>query len=130
VAACRLNLLGGFALESIDGSELSLSTRKDKLLLAYLALSAGRPQSRDRLAGLLWGDRADVQARDSLRQSLAAARQAFRRVGLNPLCTDRESVTFEPAGIEIDAIEFARLAPAAQSCGRAAALYRSELLWH
>jgi TolB-like protein len=128
VATCRLTLLGGFALESTDGRELPLSTRKDKLLLAYLALSAGRPQSRDRLAGLLWGDRAEVQARDSLRQSLAAARQAFRIVGLDPLRADRESVTFEPAGVEIDAVEFARLAPAAQLCGRAAALYRGELL--
>jgi len=120
--------LGGFALESIDGRELPLSTRKDKLLLAYLALSEGRPQSRDRLAGLLWGYRAEAQARDSLRQSLAAARQAFRKVGLDPLRADRDSVTFEPAGVEIDAVEFARLAPAAQSCGRAAALYRGELL--
>jgi TolB-like protein len=128
VAACRLTLLGGFALESAEGTELPLSTRKDKLLLAYLALSAGRPQPRDRLAGLLWGDRAEVQARDSLRQSLAAARQAFRKVDLDPLHTDREAVTFEPAGVEIDAVEFARLAGAPQTCGRAATRYRGELL--
>ena len=79
MAACSLTLLGGFTFRSTDGKELPLPTRKDRLLLAYLALSAGRPQARDRLAGLLWGDRAETQARDSLRQSLAAMRQAFRQ---------------------------------------------------
>src|SRR5262245_33740824 len=65
VVACKLTLLGGFALESGDGGKLTLPTRKDRLLLAYLALSAGKLQTRDRLAGLLWGDRAEAQARDS-----------------------------------------------------------------
>src|SRR5512132_1131913 len=110
VAACRLTLLGGFALESIDGRELPLSTRKDKLLLAYLALSAGKPQTRDRLAGLLWGDRAETQARDSLKQALAGLRQAFRRAALDPLRAGRESVACVMDGIEVDAVEFARLA--------------------
>ena len=56
MVACRLTLLGGFALVTGDGRQLSLPTRKDRLLLAYLALSAGKPQARERLAGLLWGD--------------------------------------------------------------------------
>ena len=75
LAACSLTLLGGWGLRSADGRELALSTRKDRLLLAYLALNPGRPLARDRLAGLLWGDRGETQARDSLRQSLAAIRQ-------------------------------------------------------
>jgi DNA-binding SARP family transcriptional activator len=65
---CRLVLLWDFSLQTGNGAELTLPTRKDRLLLAYLAMSAGRPQSRERLAGLLWGDRGDSQARDSLRQ--------------------------------------------------------------
>ena len=59
MAACSLTLLGGFGLRSTDGKDLPLPTRKDRLLLAYLALSAGRPSGRDRLAGLFWGDRAE-----------------------------------------------------------------------
>jgi DNA-binding SARP family transcriptional activator len=110
VAACKLTLLGSFALEAADGEQLALATRKDRLLLAYLALAGGRPQSRERLAGLLWGDRAEAQARDSLKQSLAGLRQAFRHIGLEPLRANRESVTFEPAGIAVDAVEFAHLA--------------------
>jgi TolB-like protein len=128
LVACRLTLLGGFALVTGDGRQLSLPTRKDRLLLAYLALSAGKPQTRERLAGLLWGDRADAQARDSLKQALAGIRQVFRQTGLDPLRADRESVTFEPAGVEIDAIEFARLATEASAPERAVALYRGCLL--
>lgn len=128
MVACRLTLLGGFALVTGDGRQLSLPTRKDRLLLAYLALSAGKPQTRERLAGLLWGDRADAQARDSLKQALAGIRQVFRQTGLDPLRADRESVTFEPAGVEIDAIEFARLVTEASAPERAVALYRGCLL--
>ena len=39
LAACSLTLLGGLGLRSADGRELALSTRKDRLLLAYLALA-------------------------------------------------------------------------------------------
>jgi len=118
--------LGSFSLRTEADAELALPTRKDRLLLAYLALSAGGSQARDRLAGLLWGDRGDVQARDSLRQSLAALRHAFKQVGLDPLRTDRESVLFDPASIDIDAVDFAASAKTAPD--KAAALYRGELL--
>jgi TolB-like protein/Tfp pilus assembly protein PilF len=128
LAVCRLTLLGGFALESGDGKELTLPTRKDRLLLAYLALSAGKPQSRDRLAGLLWGDRAETQARDSLKQALAGIRQALRQVGFDPVHADRESVTLQPDGIAVDALDFARLAAEAGASSRAAAMYRGDLL--
>src|SRR5215813_12615777 len=102
MAACSLKLLGSLDLRSADGKELALSTRKDRLLLAYLALNAGRPLARDRLAGLLWGDRGETQARDSLRQSLAAIRHAFRQVALDPVASERDSVSFISDGIDID----------------------------
>ena len=128
MAACSLTLLGGLGLRSADGRELALSTRKDRLLLAYLALNAGRPLARDRLAGLLWGDRGETQARNSLRQSLAAIRQAFRQAELDPVASERDSVSFDPSGIEIDVIAFERLAADAPTRTEAAALYRGALL--
>jgi len=128
VAACRLTLLGGFSLESVDGTKLTLPTRKDRLLLAYLALSDGRAHPRGRLAGLLWADRSEAQARDSLKQSLAGIRQAFRQASLDPLRADRESVALDSADIAIDASEFARLAGQATSAETAIAIYRGDLL--
>jgi TolB-like protein len=128
LAACSLTLLGGFELRSADDRGLALSTRKDRLLLAYLALNAVRPLARDRLAGLLWGDRGESQARDSLRQSLAAIRQAFRQVDLDPIQSERESVSFNATGIEIDAVQFERLALQPGSQPQAASLFRGALL--
>jgi len=128
LAACSLTLLGGLGLRSADGRELALSTRKDRLLLAYLALNSGQPLARDRLAGLLWGDRGETQARDSLRQSVAALRQAFRQIGLDPVTSDRDSVSFDPNGIEIDVTTFERLAGDGRTHTQAAALYRGALL--
>lgn len=128
MAGCRLTLLGDFALVADDGRALPLPTRKDRLLLAYLALSPGRAHPRERLAGLLWSDRAEAQARDSLKQSLASIRQAFRQAGLDPLRTDRDSAALAPDCIAIDAMEFARLAGSSTQPERAVALYQGELL--
>lgn len=121
-------MLGGFALTSGDGNNIALPTRKDRLLLGYLSLNAGQTLPREKLYGLLWADREEAQARGSLRQSLAALRDAFHSAGLNPLKSDRDSVTLEPTGMEIDALEFARLAADAVSLDQAVLLYRGELL--
>ncbi|HEY7687373.1 MAG TPA: BTAD domain-containing putative transcriptional regulator, partial [Dongiaceae bacterium] len=127
MAACRLTLLGGFGLESGAG-KLSLPTRKDRLLLAYMALSGGRPQPREKLAALLWGDHGEVQARDSLKQALAGIRQVLRQADADPIRADRETVTFEPDGMEVDATQFAGLAGNGDAPERAAALYAGRLL--
>ena len=81
MAACKLTVLGGFALTSGDGTNIALPTRKDRLLLSYLGLNAGQALSREKLYGLLWADREEAQARGSLRQSLAALRDAFHSCG-------------------------------------------------
>lgn len=104
---CQLNLLGGWSLTGLDGAELSLPTRKDRQLLAYLATQHGRPHSREKLASLLWADRADEQARDSLRQSLAALRRAFRAVGLDALKSNRSEASLDRALLSIDVVTFA-----------------------
>jgi DNA-binding SARP family transcriptional activator len=126
MSACRLTLLGGFAFVAGVGAELALPTRKDRQLLAYLALRAGQPQDRSRLAGLLWGDRGETQARDSLRQSLAALRQAFRAAGIDPLQADRDAVTLEAGAIAVDALIFAHLVDTEPA--QAVACYAGELL--
>ena len=66
-----LKLLGDFTLRDGSGAALSLSTRKTRALLAYLAVNADRPQPRERLMALLWSDRGERQARQSLNQAAA-----------------------------------------------------------
>ena len=64
-----LTLFGGSELRDPAGQVVRPPSRKDMALLAYLALQR-RPAPRERLAGLLWPDRSEPQARKSLRQSL------------------------------------------------------------
>lgn len=104
---CHLNLLGGWSLTVEGGGELSLPTRKDRQLLAYLATHPGQFHPRERLANLLWADRADAQARDSLRQSLAAIRKAFRSVGLDPVQGDRARVGLSCPDLSVDVARIA-----------------------
>jgi TolB-like protein len=105
-----------------------MSTRKDRLVLAYLALHSGRPVTRDRLAGLLWGDRGNAQARDSLRQSIAAVRQAFRCAGLDPVASERDFLRFSIESIDLDCLRFEVLSRDTAGWEEAAVLYRGPLL--
>ena len=72
----ELTLLGQFSLTR-DGQPVELKNRKARALLAYLAMTPGRAHSREKLAGLLWGERFEDQARASLRQALHALRRAL-----------------------------------------------------
>jgi DNA-binding SARP family transcriptional activator len=126
--ALTLSLLGGFRA-CLDARSLTLS-KKAQALLAHLALSPGQGQTRARLAGLLWGDRADEQARNSLRQTLFELRRELGPDGERALAADHERVALTVGDLRVDALEFARLAeedtPGALE--GAAALYAGELL--
>jgi hypothetical protein len=70
MAPLQLVLLGGFHA-SAAGQEIDVPGRKERALLAFLAIPAGEARSRDKLAGLLWSDRGDSQARESLKQAVS-----------------------------------------------------------
>jgi DNA-binding SARP family transcriptional activator len=46
------------------GGVVSITGKKNRALLAILALSPGQKMTRERLAALLWGDRSEEQARN------------------------------------------------------------------
>ncbi len=73
----KISLLGGFRVSRNDGEPVAFSSRKAQALIAYLAVEAARPQSRETLASLLWGKTGEQRARHNLRQSLAKIRQTF-----------------------------------------------------
>ncbi|MFC7544179.1 AAA family ATPase [Siccirubricoccus deserti] len=124
----RDRLLGGFEAYRADGSRAAFPTRKAEALLAVLALAGGAPRSRERLAGLLWGDRGEAQARHSLSQSLTSIRTAL---GDDPLLATRESVALLPDRVAVDTLAFvAEAAPGAglTALEAAARRYRGPLL--
>ena len=125
--AFELRLLGGFAA-SARGRAFTLRTRKDRALLAYLALSEGRRHNRSRLAALLWGDVAG-DPRQSLRQSLLGITQALSTAGV-ALDAGREEVRLDPAALSVDALEVRRLlaGDSIAQLEQAIALYAGPLL--
>ncbi len=126
----RLKLLGGFEAQIISGPVLDIATRKSRALLAYLAFPTGRPHSRDKLVGLLWSDRGDEQARNSLRQALTELGKALSAVEPSPLLKLRDTLALDPATVEVDALIFEGLAArdATSDLKRAAELYAGDLL--
>ena len=73
-----LRLLGRFELALDTGPVLTVSGARAQLLLARLALANGGHLDRALLSAMLWGERADAQARASLRQQLWALRQELK----------------------------------------------------
>ena len=72
-----IRLLGTPSVGFADGRQATPAPGgKAIALLAYLALEPG-PHSREELAGLLWGESPEAEARASLRQTLRAIRAAF-----------------------------------------------------
>ena len=72
----EVKLLGRFEVR-LDGQSLEIASRPAQSLLAYLALNANVPHRREKLAGLLWPDTSDANARNSLRHALWSLRRAL-----------------------------------------------------
>jgi DNA-binding SARP family transcriptional activator len=77
MSAFHLTLLGVPVLATSEGSPVTPPLgAKAMALLAYLVLER-RPQSREALAGLLWGESPEAEARASLRQALKHLRDVL-----------------------------------------------------
>ena len=123
-----LDLLGGFRA-SLGPRTLAFS-KKAQALLAYLALSPGRRHSRARLADLLWGDRPEDLARNSVRHALFEIRKPFGSGWAWFLAIDHEWVELLAAEVTVDALELQRLAAEGTLAAleQAARLCRGDLL--
>jgi TolB-like protein/Flp pilus assembly protein TadD len=125
-----LTLLGGFELRPASGTPADLPGQKDRALLAFLAMAPGSAHSRERLAGLLWSEHGDRQARDSLKQSLMRLRRCLGDADDGLLRADRQSIALERAAANVDVLDFERLVRAGtmEALAEATALYRGDLL--
>jgi DNA-binding SARP family transcriptional activator len=141
-----LFLFGGFWVELDGQSLIGLSTDKNRVLLAYLALDSERPHRREALAALLWPDQPEAAARNSLRQALYQLRHHIPNGSVSEpyLLVTSEQVQFNPASDHwVDVLEFKSLLSTCQShhprglklctgclesLNRAVDLYQGELL--
>ena len=123
-----LTLLGGFELRPTNGAVIDLPGQKDRALLALLAMGSGDVHSRERLAGLLWSEHGDRQARDSLKQALVRLRRCVGGVEGGALRTDRQTIALDRTAVEVDVLAFERLVAAGtlDSLAQAMELYRGD----
>jgi TolB-like protein/DNA-binding SARP family transcriptional activator len=128
-AVLHLKLLGGFEACRPDGCPLPIAGKKNQALLAYLALCNGQPQTREKVVGLLWSDRDDEHARNSLRQALVALRRDLDG-GSSALVVAGDRLALDPNLVDVDALAVERLVSSARAddLRAAARLYRGDLL--
>nr|WP_294513660.1 BTAD domain-containing putative transcriptional regulator [uncultured Rhodopila sp.] len=85
-----------------NGRDIKLRKRKARALLAYLALTDGCQETRERLVGLLWSDSEEGKARSSLRQVLHELTEDLQDAGYTGMTRDRMRVVLDPASLEVD----------------------------
>jgi DNA-binding SARP family transcriptional activator len=126
----ELRVLGNFEARDKANQLVDVSAKKNRALLAILALSPSGWVPRQQLANLLWSDREDVHARSSLRQSLASLRKDFSAIDPSLVSADDEKLILDCAKVEIDAARFQRFATSddVEVLRQAMSLYRGELL--
>jgi DNA-binding SARP family transcriptional activator/predicted ATPase len=97
MATLVIRALGSPVVET-DGVPLQVDTRKAIALLVYLAVT-GRPQSRDRLTGMLWPEYDQERARAALRRTLSALKKALDGRWVS---SDRLAVSLQTEGLQLD----------------------------
>lgn len=128
MAEFALNVLGPLRLQRVAGDEIVLRSKACAAILAYLAVNCERRHKREKLVGLIWPDRTDDQARNSLRQALFVLRQAFGNSS-SVIAAEGDEVWLDPQQVDIDVSAFEKLAASGDpgSIEKAIALYQGDL---
>jgi TolB-like protein/DNA-binding SARP family transcriptional activator len=120
-----LRLLGGPSLGGNGSTLTGPATQRHRLaLLALLASSRPRPQSRDKLVAWLWPERDVEHARNLLNQSVHALRRAIGEAGIVSV---QDELRLDPAALRCDVVAFED-AIAAGELERAIGLYSGPFL--
>jgi DNA-binding SARP family transcriptional activator len=86
----EIRLLGEFDVR-LNGQPVEIPSRPAQSLLAYLVLNAETKHRREKLAGLLWPDSEEANARSNLRHALWRLRKA---IGEASFIADKVTIAF------------------------------------
>jgi len=129
-SAVHLDTLGPFSLTRAGGGVIRLP-KKTQGLLTYLAMQTGRPVLREQISTLLWGNSASEQARQSLRQCLAALHNSLGSELWDAIRVDARQlsmITPNNWAIDVSVFEASRGSSDPAKLDYACNLYRGELL--
>jgi predicted ATPase/DNA-binding SARP family transcriptional activator len=125
-----VRLLGQFNVQ-LNDQPIEIPSRPAQTLFAYLTLHPGTAFRREMLAGLIWPDANESNARSNLRHALWRIRKAVGEpVGQDYFLADDLTVTFNPEpGCWIDAVLLGeKTGPASSTLEERVAAYHGELL--
>jgi predicted ATPase/DNA-binding SARP family transcriptional activator len=127
----EVRLLGQFEVQ-LDGRRLIIPTRNAQSLFAYLVLNAGKAHRREKLAGLLWPDSSEENARSNLRHELWRLRKVFEADRESYFQIDELSIAFRPQtrySLDVQILEGIPLEDStADHLSHALSFYQGELL--
>jgi TolB-like protein/DNA-binding SARP family transcriptional activator/Flp pilus assembly protein TadD len=110
-ARWSVRLLSGFEVSVLPGGGRVTSLgKRERVLLAYLALSPKGREQRRKLTTLLWGDAADETTLENLRNCLYSLRKALGDSEHRVIASDGEDIVLDAAAFDVDALAFRRLA--------------------
>ena len=101
-----MRLVGEFQAWAGPDCPVDVTLKRARLLLAYLALAPSGRASREEFMALLWSERGDAQARQSLRQTIAVIRSAFSATNIDLLRADLETVAIDLTSVTSDVATF------------------------
>ncbi|MEZ5855029.1 MAG: BTAD domain-containing putative transcriptional regulator [Hyphomicrobiaceae bacterium] len=81
---------------------MTLTNRKSRALLACMCLSQSGVESRERMAGLLWGDAEGDKAKASLRQAIYEVRSRLEAAGFDGFSGDNLSLHIDLSRVATD----------------------------
>src|SRR4026208_1347027 len=131
VLMLQIRLLGQFDIH-LDKKRITIPTRLGQSLLAYLAITAGTPHRREKLAGTFWLDTSEEGARRNLRQELWRIRKAIstqKNIEVDYLLADEFTITFNGnSAYWLDVAQVEKGDTDLESLSRNLSCYEGELL--
>lgn len=104
MAKIRIQLTGQFQVLAGDGSDITPSSAKSRGLLCILCLSPRLVRSRRWIEGILWSDRGEKQAQESLRTELSKMRREFG-TSKEVLEADNMNISLDRSRVAIDILD-------------------------
>jgi TolB-like protein/DNA-binding SARP family transcriptional activator/cytochrome c-type biogenesis protein CcmH/NrfG len=130
-ARWSIRLFGDFQLSDREtGERVVLPGKRERVLLAYLALSPDARQPRRKLVTLLWGEGADETSLENLRTAVFNVRKALGDTERSIVASEDRDIVLDASAFEVDVLEFRRLSagPGTAELEEAAKLYTGDFL--
>lgn len=99
----KLSIANGIEFTDQNGRDIQIKSKKARAILAYLYLGPSQFVTREKLCGLLWGEKSENTARAALRQCLKRLQEDLSKISVSIVRIERDRVaTHTKPSIDID----------------------------